>query len=1208
VIEKTSELMLLGKFLEQMAYKHELSPEQTEVFWRRFAEGKSYEDIARELNTSKEACLKRMGEVYRKFGISGDTRGKESKLKNFLNIQFQQFAPGEDAIKGTANKKVIATTHQDGENAVDISDFYGRTEQLTLLEQWILQDRCRLVALVGMGGIGKTSLSVKLVSQIKDKFDYFIGKSLRSAPPFKEILADLINSLSKPQQPDLPEDVDDRISLLIKYLKKHRCLLVLDNAESLLRSGERAGQYREGYEDYGELLRRVGEEPHQSCLVLTSREKPEEVALLELKTPLLELKTPLVRSLELTGLKEVEAQEIFKAKGFSGLEDKGKKLIHYYRGNPLALKIVCGTIQEIFNGNIDEFLETFEGNSVYLNDDIRCLIEQHFNRLSDLEKEIMYWLVINQQPCSFVQLRQDIVSSASQLELVEALESLTRRFLLEKNFAAFTQQPVVMEYMTEEFIKQVCAEIFTGNILVCKNCALIKAQAIEPVRNAQIRLILKPVIDTLLILLENATNIKERLNEILVKLRGKSPLEMGYAGGNTLNILRYLQEDLSDFDCSNLTVWQAYLQDVNLHRVNFQNADLKNSVFADTFGSILSVAFSSNGKLVAAGDAYGSIRIWQAANGQQFKPLKGHESRVRAVAFSPQNKNLLASGSEDETVRLWDVFTGECLKRLPGHTNWVWAVAFSSDGQTLASGSDDYTVKLWDVATGKCLKTLPGHTNRVRSVAFSSDGQILASGSDDYTVKLWDVATGECLQTLEEHETWVRSVAFNPKDKNLLASGSEDQTVKLWDISSGKCLKTLKGHKSRVESVAFSSDGKTLASAGSDDKTVRLWNVSSGDCLNILKGHTNWVWSVAFNPEDGNILVSGSEDQTVKLWDISTSECLKTWRGHTNRIRSVAFSPDSQMLASGSEDKTVRLWDVSSGKCRKTLQGHENWVESVAFSPDSQMLASGSEDKTVRLWDVSSGECRKILQGHKSQVRSVAFSSDGQILASGSDDMTVRLWDVSSGECWKILQGHTSRVRSVAFSPNHKDLLASGSEDQTVRLWKVSKGECLKLEGHTNWVDSVAFNQDSKILASSSDDKTVRLWNVSNGDCSNTLKEHTNWVGSVAFSPQDKILASGSGDNTVKLWNACTGEFLKDLGKHAYQVRSVAFSFDGQTLASGSEDETIKLWDVKTGECLKILEAEKPYEGMNITGATGLTKPQKDTLKALGAVDYENGT
>jgi WD40 repeat protein/DNA-binding CsgD family transcriptional regulator len=1196
--------MLSGNFLEQMAYKHELSPEQMKVFWRRFGEGKSYEDIARELNTSKEACLKRMGEVYRKFGISGDTRGKESKLKNFLNIQFQQFAPGGDAIKGTANKKAIATTHQDGENADDRSDFYGRTEELTRLEQWILQDRCRLVALLGMGGIGKTSLCVKLVSQIKDKFDYFIGKSLRNAPPFKEILADLINSLSKPQQPDLPEDVDDRISLLIKHLKKHRCLLVLDNAESILRGGERAGQYLEGYEDYGELLRWVGEEPHQSCLVLTSREKPEEVALLESKTP---SKTPLVRSLELTGLKEVDAQEIFKAKGFSGVEDKGKELIHLYSGNPLALKIVCTTIQELFNGNIDEFLET-EGNSVFLGD-IRYLIEQHFNRLSDLEKEIMYWLAINRQLCSFVQLRQDIVSSASQSELVEALESLTRRSLLEKNSAGFTQQPVVMEYMTEELIKQVCAEIFTGNISVFKSCALIKAQAIEPVRNAQIRLILKPVTDNLLILLENVTKSKECLNEILGKLRGKSSLEMGYAGGNTLNILRYLQEDLSDFDCSNLTVWQAYLQDVNLHRVNFQNADLKNSVFADTFGSILSVAFSSNGKLVAAGDAYGSIRIWQVANGQQFKPLKGHESRVRAVAFSPQNKNLLASGSEDETVRLWDVSTSECLKPLPGHTNWVWAVAFSFDGQTLASGSDDYTVKLWDVATGECLQTLKGHTNRVRSVAFSSDGQTLASGSDDYTVKLWDVGTGECLQTLEEHESWVRSVAFNPKDKNLLASGSEDQTVKLWDVSSGKCLKTLKGHKSRVESVAFSSDGKTLASAGSDDQTVRLWNVSSGDCLNILKGHTNWVWSVAFNPEDGNILVSGSEDQTVKLWDIYTSECLKTWRGHTNRIRSVAFSRNGQMLASGSEDKTVRLWDVSSGKCRKTLQGHENWVESVAFSPNSQMLASGSEDKTVRLWDVSSGECRKILQGHKSQVRSVAFSCNGQILASGSDDMTVKLWDVSSGKCLNTLRGHTSRVRSVAFSPNNKNLLASGSEDQTVRLWDISSGKCLKaLEGHTNWVDSVAFNQDSEILASSSDDKTVRLWNVSNGECLKILERHTNWVGSVAFSPQGNIVASGSGDNTVKLWDAPTGEFLKDLGKHAYQVRSVAFSFDGQTLASGSEDETIKLWDVETDKCLKILEAEKPYEGMNITGATGLTDAQKDTLKALGAVDYENGT
>ncbi len=113
---------------------------------------------------------------------------------------------------------------------------------------------------------------------------------------------------------------------------------------------------------------------------------------------------------------------------------------------------------------------------------------------------------------------------------------------------------------------------------------------------------------------------------------------------------------------------------------------------------------------------------------------------------------------------------------------------------------------------------------------------------------------------------------------------------------------------------------------------------------------------------------------------------------------------------------------------------------------------------------------------------------------------------------------------------------------------------------------------------------------------------HTDLVWSVVFSPEDKMLASGSEDQTVKLWNIQTGECLKTLQGHSHRVCSVAFSPDGETITSGSGDETIKLWDVKTGHCLKTL-TDRPYEGMNITGVTGLTQAEKATLKALGAVE-----
>ena len=1080
--------------------------------------------------------------------------------------------------------KSIAPSHQDWGEAVDTSAFYGRTEELAKLAQWIVRDRCRLVALLGMGGMGKTSVSIKLAQQIQDEFKFVIWRSLRNAPPVEDILKDLIKVLSNQQETQLPETLNELVARLIDYLRQSQCLLVLDNAESILQGGNRAGDYQQGYEGYSELFRRIGGTAHQSCLVLTSRENPKDIASAAGDD------LP-VRYIQLIGLKLTEGEELFHALRVSGTEAQEQELIDFYKGSPLALKIVATTIQELFDGDIAKFLQS----KVVVFSDIRDLLDQQFNRLSALEREVMYWLAINREAVSLSELREDIVSLESPPKLIEAVQSLVRRSLIEKSAALFTLQPVVMEYLTDRLIEQVCAEIQTGKIDLFNSHALIKATTKDYLRDAQVRLILKPIAERLLTILADKASVS--LQQILTTLREQSPRLAGYAGGNILNLLCQLQTDLSGLDFSNLRVWQAYLQGMSLQHVNFAHSDLAKSVFTQAFDRIVSVAFSPDGKLLATGDVVGQIRIWQVVDGQQVLTFQGHTNWVSSIAFSPDGQLLAVSGSSESTVKLWEVNTGQCVRILPGHTDWVSSVVFSQDGQRLASSGDDSTVRLWEVSTGQCLHILQGHTDKVWSVAFSPDGQNLASSSDDKSVRLWEVNTGQCLYILQGHSNLVRSVAFSP-DGQTLASGSSDSTVKLWEVSTGKCLKAIQGND-EIRTIAFSPDGQILAS-GSDDSTVRLWEVSTGQCLLILQGHNHRVRSVVFSP-DGQTLASGSDDRTVRLWEVSTGQCLRILQGHSNRVRSVAFSLDDQLIASGSGDKIVRLWEVSTGQCLKTLQGHNQGIQSVAFSPNSQTLASGG-DPTVRLWEVTTGHGLHVLQSHSRWVQSLAFSPDGQTLASGSGDSTVRLWEVSTGQCLHVLQGHDTEVRSVVFSPNSQ-LLASGSRDGTMRLWEVSTGQCLKtLQGHSSWVESITFSSDGHTLVSSSLDQTVRLWEVHSGQCLKTLQGETRWGESVAFSRDGQILAGGSDDSTVRLWEVSTGQCLHILQGHTDKVWSVAFSRDGQTLISGSQDETVKIWDVKTGECLKTLRADRPYEGMNITGVTGLTEAQKAMLKTLGAV------
>lgn len=233
------------------------------------------------------------------------------------------------------------------------------------------------------------------------------------APPVKDLLTELILFLCDQQEVILPETVNSQISRLMEYLRSSRCLLILDNSESILRIGERAGRYREGYEEYGQLLRRVGDERHQSCLIFTSREKP-----IGLTTK--EGKTLAVRSLQVAGLQQAQGYEIFKAKGLVASEDTFRKLLAHFSGNPLALKNVATTIQSLFDGDVSEFLA--QGTLVF--GDIWDLLDQQFYRLSALEKQVMYWLAINQKSVTLPELREYILPTVSPRKMLEALESL----------------------------------------------------------------------------------------------------------------------------------------------------------------------------------------------------------------------------------------------------------------------------------------------------------------------------------------------------------------------------------------------------------------------------------------------------------------------------------------------------------------------------------------------------------------------------------------------------------------------------------------------------------------------------------------------------------------------------------------------------------------------------------------------------------------
>ncbi|MEQ8786084.1 MAG: M56 family metallopeptidase [Pirellulaceae bacterium] len=596
---------------------------------------------------------------------------------------------------------------------------------------------------------------------------------------------------------------------------------------------------------------------------------------------------------------------------------------------------------------------------------------------------------------------------------------------------------------------------------------------------------------------------------------------------------------------------------------------------------VRSVAFSPDGKLLAAGTFNNTVELIQPATGETVASLTDSSSAINSVAFSPDGSRL-AAGSLDKAIRLYNTDTHELVRTLNGHTDWVFFVAFSPDGKSLASCGRDKTLRIWNLETGQLRRSI--ETGREgECTAFSPDGKMVAVALWDGAVKLYNAESGDVIATLLYPERvdagLAATLAFTPDGKTLLAAGA-NQTVKSWDLSTFEPVSEFKAHDQMVWALAVSADGSRLLTGG-DDRVVKLWNAAEETPLatlvrrQVVEDRPEPILAIAWSA-DGSTIATSHEDLTIRLRDADSGALRRVLRGHDDVASAIAFSPDGTTLASGAADDTVRLWNVDTGELVRKLEGHTNWVFALAFSHDGKTLASGGYDKTIRLWDAASGESLASLAGHDAAVRSLSFSPDDKTLASGSSDRSVRLWDLASKKEIGKLLGHEGAVRGVAFSPDGT-LLASGSEDKTVKLWNPgTKAEVRSLTGHGDMVWCLAFSAGGSTLASGGFDNEIKLWDPATGALRQTLRGHSEVVASLSFAPDTSALASAGYDRTIRLWKSKgpplpVASALAMIHGEGNRLLTIAMSPDATLLAAAGQDKTVMLRDLRSGKMLKTI-------------------------------------
>ncbi|QUQ64603.1 NACHT and WD repeat domain-containing protein [Kutzneria sp. CA-103260] len=596
--------------------------------------------------------------------------------------------------------------------------------------------------------------------------------------------------------------------------------------------------------------------------------------------------------------------------------------------------------------------------------------------------------------------------------------------------------------------------------------------------------------------------------------------------------------------------------------------------------SILAVKFSPDGRTLAVGGhanhigdngSGGFVDLWNLTSPSHPVLLgrpastgvspEDSSSSIESLAFSPDGRTL-AAGRSVGVVSLWNVTRpddvtsdGEAFDTCS--PSYLFSLAFSPDSRTLAAGCrtatdpGDGTIDLWN-ATDPSHPTRRGQPlnagSNVESVAFSPDGHTLAAGAEDFDVHLWNLADPEHPAPLGKPLTGpaqaVMSVAFSP-DGHILAAGGADHTVHLWNVTDATDIvplgRPLAGPGNAVDAVAFSPDSRTLA-AGNANGDVDLWNLPPTQLI----GAGGPLASVAFSP-DGRTLAAGNANHTVSLWNTADPNHPaprgRPLTGPTQEIGAVAFSPDGRTLAAGDSGGVVTLWNTVDPNhptpIGQPLTGANGQIFSLAFSRDGHTLAAAGDKYEfggIALWDVTNPaqptSVGSIDNDHTRSVESIAFSPDGHTLATGGDSSTheVGLWSTTElVRIGKPLPQPTGTSTWVAFSPDGHTL-ATGNSNGTITLWNSTdpnhltpRGQPLTMPGGSIW--SIAFSPDGKTLAAAGHTSvgTIALWNVTDADHPTAIGEPltvaTGPVSVLAFSPDGHTLAAATDDGVATIWD-----------------------------------------------------------------------------------------
>jgi WD40 repeat protein/serine/threonine protein kinase len=650
------------------------------------------------------------------------------------------------------------------------------------------------------------------------------------------------------------------------------------------------------------------------------------------------------------------------------------------------------------------------------------------------------------------------------------------------------------------------------------------------------------------------------------------------------------------------------------------------TVFRGHGGWIRGCVLAADDRYAASGSLDGTIKLWDAAQYEEVRTLRGHEDAVYWAAFSHDGERIITAG-RDRRALLWNrtsrepvlVFdegerdgkspSGPSARLKEGHDFLVTSGLFFPDERQVATSAGDGTVRIWDRNTGGQIHRLAG-TGTLGTLALSRDGRWLVTGSDKTDALLWrtdNLAAPAARLSGHASDVGAAAVYAPPGGGNvLIATGDVLGGMRLfrYDASSrtARLAAPLNGHAQgyAITGIAFTADGRRVLSA-SQDRTVLLHDAASGERQpTVLKHHDSVrALDVSADGTRAITLCSPAKDTyRITLWELAggaSQSC--DFVLPREAVTSVSFDAKAQraiLASSSARGSRLWQWDLASPSPEPLWPGRElrGTVWSATPSPDgTHILAVGGSQ--ARLLTADQGELERIFSPH-GPVTAAAFSPLGRLVATCSSDGDVKLWSVDPQDenygrvVLRLIRPHqaaagTAGLNFVAFAPQetaNEATLVTAGDDGTAKIWQIQGGTATPkatLTGHRGRVRSAVYSPDGKLILTASDDRTARLWDAATGQpatIAGGVLKHPEIVLFATFSPDGQRLITGCDDNNAYVFDlsreqpaaADVSQPQHVLTGHTAAVTSAAISPDGRRAATGSQDGIAKLWDLESGK------------------------------------------